>query len=152
MGSSVPAALDYLADRIHALPAVKGTPVSDGWPAQRGDRLIAIGVTPEEDDSGILARYAELSREEYESVEVPSIVIVRCGGAGAAKKARQEAFRLFDAIRTLIREDRRLGGAIVPGTPARVARWAMDQTANARQAGEGRTCEIRWTLTWEHRG
>lgn len=154
MASSIPAALDYLATEIRALAPVQASKVAvnDGWPAQRGDQLIALGVVPEEDDTGVAGAYAELSREEYENVEVPSIVVVRSGGANAASEARRQAFVLFDAINELIRADRRLGGAIKPGLPARIARLAVSQTADVRQAGEGRVCEIRFTVVWQHRG
>ncbi|MEU8264478.1 hypothetical protein AB0C02_28130 [Micromonospora sp. NPDC048999] len=154
MSSSVPAALDYLAREIRALGPVKAAkvPVSDGWPNKRGDRLIALGVVPEDEDSSVLVSYAELSREEYESVEVPCIVVARCGGANAAADARRQAYELFDAIAELVRRDRRLGDAVKPGLPARIVRAAMSQTSDVRQAGEGRVCEIRFALTWQHRG
>lgn len=154
MASSLPAALEWLVDRVGSLEVVRELrpAVSDGWPAVRDDLLIALGVTPEEDDAGVLGSYAELSREEYETVELPAIVVARRAGSTASRDARRDAFAMFDAIRGLVGGDRRFGGAIRPGLPARVARWSMTQTADVRQAGEGRVCEIRFVLTWQHRG
>lgn len=154
MSSSIPGALDYLAEETRGLAAVQSgkVPVSDGWPTQRADQIIAFGVVPEDDDTGISIGYAELSREEYENVEVPSIIVVRSGSSTAAADARRQAYVLFDALNDLIRADRRLGGAVNPGLPARIARAAVSQTADARQAGEGRVCEIRFVIAWQHRG
>lgn len=150
--SSVPGALDYLVAQIRALPQCQPpVVVSDGWPASRGDAMVVIGVNPEEDDAGITADWAEISGQEYEAVEMPCIVVVRRAGGTAVKQARDDAFVIFDAIRDLVRSDRRFAGAIVPGLPARVSRWAVSQTAEARQAGEGRKCEIRFVVTWQHR-
>lgn len=154
MGSSVPAALDWLVAQIGLLEeCAPPVVVQDGWPGARSDQLVVVGINPEEDDAESVGVYAELdSAREYESVEVPSIIAVRRAGATATSAARAAAFVIFDAVRDLIRQDRRLGGAITPGLPARVARWSISQTADVRQAGEGRVCEIRWTLTWQHRG
>ncbi|SCL31963.1 hypothetical protein GA0070616_4365 [Micromonospora nigra] len=154
MGSSIPAALDYLAREIPLLEPVReaSVAVSDGWPTQRSDRMIAIGVLPEDEDTSVVVSYAELSRQEYEDVEVPCIVVVRCGGSTATADARRGAYALIDAIQELVRSDRRFGGAIEPGLPARIVRSAVSQTADVRQAGEGRVCEVRFTLAWRHRG
>lgn len=153
MSSSTPAALDYLVSQIRALPeALAPVVVSDGWPPARSDQLVVIGITPEEDDQEATGGYAELDRTaEYETIEVPSLIAVRMAGADAMKSARDRAFAIFDAIRTLVRADRRLGGAVAPGLPARISRWTISQTADAQQAGEGRVCEIQWVLTWQHR-
>lgn len=154
MASSLPAAMDYLAEQVRALPAVTaaGAVVSDGWPASRGDVMVALGITPEADDAGVAVAYAELSGQQTEDVEVPCIVAARSVGAGAARAARAAAFALFDAVDGLIRADRRLGGALTPGLPARVVRYQMSQTAEPREAGDGRWCEIRFTVGWQHRG
>lgn len=153
MASSIPAALNYLVAAVRALEAAQPpVVVSDGWPAARGDTMVAIGITPEDDDSGVTVSYAQLSREEHEDVELPCIVAVRRTGAGAASAARVAAFGLLDAIRGLVQADRRLGGAVTTGLPARVAAYQMSQTADAQKAGEGRWCEIRFTVTWQHRG
>jgi hypothetical protein len=153
MGSSIPAGLDYLATQVRALPeAAAPVVVSDGWPASRGDAMVALGITPEEDDSGVTVAYAELSDLETENVEIPCIVAVRRNGTNAASLARTAAFGLYDAINGLIRSDRRLGGAVRPGLPARVAQYQVSQTADQREAGDGRWCEIRFTIAWRHRG
>ncbi|WFE45306.1 hypothetical protein [Verrucosispora sp. WMMD1129] len=153
MGSSIPGALDYLARETRALDAVKDAraAVSDGWPTERTDQMIALGVLPEDEDTTTVRAWAELSREEYENVEVPAIIAVRRAGSTAASDARRDAFVLFDAIQTLIRSDRRFGGAVVPGMPVRIARSSVSQTADVRQAGEGRVCEVRFVIAWQHR-
>ncbi|KXK63356.1 hypothetical protein AWW66_03315 [Micromonospora rosaria] len=154
MGSSVPAALEYLAATTATLAPVQQlrAAVVDGWPAVRGDVLIVYGVVPGDGDSDAATPVAELSREDYEAVQVPAVVIVRRAAAGATQRARRDAFALLDAIREMIRADRRLGGAVKPGDPARMVGWTMSQTAEAKQAGEGRVCQIEFTLGWTHRG
>lgn len=153
MASSIPAALDYLVTQVRALPAAAApVVVSDGWPTQRGDALVAIGITPEDDESGVTVAYAELSQLETETVSLPCIIAVRRAGNGAASAARAAAFGIYDAIRDLIKADRRLGGAVTTGLPARIASYQMNQTSEARQAGGGRWCEIRFTIAWQHRG
>lgn len=155
MSSSIPAAMEWLYDNIRELPAVqeRKVAVNDGWPTLRGDQLIALGVTPEEEDSGAETRWAELTRDEYENVEVPNIVYVRRVGKDASKFARQEAFALLDAIRDLVKTDRgTLGGAILKGMGARVVRYGVSMTAEPKQAGEGRICEIQFIVGWQHRG
>lgn len=153
MASSIPAAMDYLHTQVLALPeAAAPVVVSDGWPASRGDEFVALGITPDDDEAGVTVAYAELSGDEHEDVEVPCIVAVRRSGTSAASNARTRAFELFDAVNTLVRSDRRLGGAVRTGLPARVARYQMSQTSESREAGDGRWCEIRFTLAWQHRG
>jgi hypothetical protein len=154
MGSSVPAALDWLVAQARLLDeCAPPVVVQDGWPAVRSDQLVVIGINPEEDDAESVGVYAELdAAREYESVQVPNIIAVRHAGTAATSSARAAAFAIFDAIKDLVRMDRRLGGAVVPGLPARVARWSISQTADVRKAGEGRVCEIRFAITWQHRG
>lgn len=153
MASSIPAAMDYLHTQVRALPETAApVVVSDGWPASRGDEFVALGITPEEDDSGVTVAYAELSDAEHEDVEVPCIIAARRSGTDAASAARAAAFGIYDAVRGLVAADRRLGGAVRPGLPARVLRYQMSQTAEPREAGDGRWCEIRFTVGWQHRG
>lgn len=154
MASSLPAALDWLVAQTRALPEMAPpVVVEDGWPVRRSDQMVVYGITPEEEDAEQEGAYAELAATmEYETVEVPSIIAVRMAGGNAASAARARAFALFDAIKELVRDDRRLGGAVRPGMPARISRWSVSQTADAQQAGEGRVCEIRFSLSWQHRG
>jgi hypothetical protein len=153
MASSIPAALDYLVAAVRDLPEA-GPPVavSDGWPVQRSDDEIVIGIDTDDGNSQVGADYAQLSRMEEEEVAVPCVVAVRRGGSDAASAARTAAFGLLDAVRGLVASDRTLGGAVRQGLPARVAGWTMAQTSDAQQAGEGRVCQITFTLTWRHRG
>lgn len=151
MASSVPAAVDWLVANIRA--AVASTVVvSDGWPDQRGDDLITVGITPDEDEAGVVATWAQLSGLDEEAVELPSLISVRRVGEGAQSRARLAAFDLLDQVRAVVAGDRRLGGAVVPGLPARVSGWRIVQTSNAREAGEGRQCRIVVTISWTHRG
>jgi len=151
VSSSIPEALDWLVGQIRDAVG-PGVAVSDGWPAVRSDDLIAIGVTPEGDDATLTGSYAELGGgAQYEAIEIPAIIICRRAGTDAAKAARDAAFALFDQVNDLVAADRRLGDAVRPGLPARVVRWQVAQTADVRQAGEGRVCEIRWILAWTHR-
>lgn len=152
MASSIPPALDYLVAQVRALPAMADVKVSDGWPGERGDSMVVIGINPDDDESGVVANYAELSGLETEEVDVPCMVWARRVGDQAASRARVDAFALLDAIRDLIRSDRRLGGNVRPGLPARVSGWTMAQTSAASPAGEGRGCEIRFVVSWQHRG
>lgn len=152
MASSLPAAIDYLVSAIRSLEVVgPHVVVSDGWPSARGDDMIVIGVTPDEGDSTVSGAYSGLSNGgEEETVELTGIIVVHRGGA-SAKRPRDVAFALFDGIREMIRADRRLGGAVSPGMPARLTGWTVSQTSEAAQAGEGRVCSIEWTLSWVHR-
>lgn len=153
MSSSFPAAMDYVVAQTRSLPdAAAPVVVEDGWPLQRSDEMIVWGINPEEDDSEMTGSYSDLERtSELEAVEVPSIIAVRRSGTDAVSAARARAFALFDAVRELVRSDRRFGGAIRTGMPARVVRWTVSQTAEPREAGEGRWCQIRFVVGWEHR-
>lgn len=151
MTSSLPAALDYLYSQVRALPECQPpVVVGDAWPPSGGTQ-VAIGITPEENEADVAAVYAELSGQEYEEPEVPCLVSVHKLGANQ-KAARDAAFSIYDAVVALIRSDRRLGDAIRPGLPARISRFRVYQTATTGEAGEGRVCEIRFVITWRHRG
>lgn len=151
MSSSLPAALDYLYTQMRQLPECQPpVVVGDAWPP-KGAAQVAIGITPEENESDVEATYAELSGQEYEEPDVPCLISVHKLGANQ-KAARDAAFTIYNAVVALIRGDRRLGGAIRPGLPARISRFRLYQTAAATEAGEGRVCEIRFVLTWRHRG
>jgi hypothetical protein len=151
MPSSVPAAVDWLVTQIRA-SAADNVVVADGWPTTRGDDVIAVGITPDGDEVGVTATYAQLSGLEQEDVVLPSVVSVRRAGQGAASASRAAAVALVDLVRGVVANDRRLGGAVRPGLPARVSGWRLAQTSEPRQAGEGRTCLIVVTISWQHRG
>jgi hypothetical protein len=149
MASSIPAALDYLVSLARDLPQRKA--VNDGWPAERGDTKVIIGIDDDSGDAPVEGSYSQLERREVESVEVRCMVEVRRAGTGAASRARSDAFAIFDGFRQAIRDDRRLGGAVTPGLPARIERFTMAQTDEPRQAGEGRVCAVKFTVAWSHR-
>lgn len=147
----MPAGVDWLVANIRA--AVADTVVvSDGWPDQRGDTVIAVGITPDDDETGVTATYAQLSGLEEENVLLPSTISARRAGNNAASLSRTAAVGLLDVVRGVVNADRRLGGAVVPGLPARVSGWRLAQTSSARPAGEGRTCQIIVMISWQHRG
>jgi hypothetical protein len=150
VASSVPTGVDWLVAQITA--AAPDVLVADGWPVGRKDDVIAVGITPDGDETGVSATYAQLSGLEEENVLLPSVVSVRRSGDNAASRSRAAAVALIDVIRGVVNADRRLGGAVVPGLPARVSGWRLAQTSSARPAGEGRTCEIIVMISWQHRG
>lgn len=154
MRSSVPAALDYLVQQVRLLPeCAPPVTVEDGWPATRHTAdLVTIGINPEGEDTTIATDYAMLSGEEHETVDVPSLVSCHAAGENAASRARIKAYTILGAIQDLVQRDRTLGGAIVPGTQARLHRVAMEPTWQATQAGEGRWCDLRFWISWQHRG
>lgn len=153
MGSSIPAAVDYLVAAIRGLDeAQPPVAVSDGWPTTRSDTEIVIGIDTDDGETAVTGAYAELSREEYEGVEVPCVIAVHRAGQNASSRARTDAYALLDAVKALVASDRRFGGAIRPGMPARVVRWSMQQTSSAQQAGEGRVCVLTFVVGWQHRG
>lgn len=153
MASSVPAAVDYLVAAIGTLELPEGTLVSDGWPTARAESGIAVGITPDDDTVDLTVSYDGLNAAtDEEQVELWLFLWARRVGDGMASRARRDVVAMADQVRELIRSDRRLGGAIVPGTPARVARWSLEQTSTPQQAGEGRTASVSMVLTWSHRG
>lgn len=151
MGSSIPAATDYLVAQIAKLPMLKPPAyVSDGWPATGSDTLVTIGVVPEGDDIDAGQTTVELGGAEYEDVDLPCLVAVLRGG-DLAKTARAAAFEIYDAIGGVVRADRTLGKAIRAGRRAYITGLAVEQTNTAGEAGEGRVCRIRFTISWQHR-
>ncbi len=147
----MPAAVDWLIAQLRAaVPA--SVAVSDGWADVRSDDAITVGITPDRDETGVTASYAQLSGLEHEDVMVPSLISVRRSGANAQAAARMAAVGLLDVLRNVVAADRRLGGAVLPGLPARVSGWRLAETSTAQEAGEGRTCRIVVMLSWQHRG
>lgn len=106
--STVPAAIDNLIALIEALPAVTGDPdvlVADGYPGpENPDKIITIGGTVEptaEDEQRPAQLGAQRRREDYKIQGVVSVY----GGRGSQQKAtRDEAYALFGAIETMLRE------------------------------------------------
>lgn len=149
--SSIPAAIDYLVAEVAALPECAApVVVADGWADARGDTSVVIGITPEDPDTANEPIHAEVGAQtEWEIYEIPCILWCRVGGSDM-KVARDGAFTVFDAIGTLIRADRTLGGALHSGT-AQLASWRVAQTPAAPQAGDGRVCEIRFVVRCKNR-
>jgi len=154
MASSVPAVHDYLVARIKTLPELEqlALQVCDDWADHRGDVLVVVGGTPDNDEHYLATSYAQLSGERHEDVTVASMIWVRRTGDNASSRARHDAYTILDAIDEFVRRDDTLGGTITPGMPAQLGEVRMRATPNAQTAGEGRVCDLRWQLKWQHRG
>ena len=145
--STIPAAIDYLVAAVTALPeAAAPVVVSDGWPTQRSDVGVVIGVTPENADTRDSKTHAQMqlgARTQWEDYTIPCILWAVRAGDGAQKAARDVAFGLFDAIDTVLRtpDGSTLGGVLKSGT-ALLSNAVMTPTSEAEKAGEGRICEI----------
>lgn len=150
--SSIPAALDYLVTTARALPeAAAPVAVFDGWP-DRADIALVIGITPEDPETENDPVHAEVGAQmEWENYDIPCIIwAYKGGGQEAMKTARDAAFVLFNAVMTMIRTDRTLGGALHSGAAA-VRNIRVQQTGTADEAGLGRRCEIRFNITGKNR-
>jgi hypothetical protein len=149
--SSIPASLDWLVANIGALPECAApTTVHDGFPVGTGPTAVAIGVRPHEDgDTEDEVVEAQLGAQlEWEEFVIPCIISAWIGGGEeATKMARDEAFRVFNAIVTLIRTlpGRKLGGAL-HSAYSMVTGVQVKQTYTPTQAGEGRTCSIAFNV------
>lgn len=147
--SSIPAAIDYLVTTIAALPeCALPVIVEDGWPTRSAATGVAIGVIPGDDTTDDEVTHAQLGAQmEYEEYEIPCIVWAHVGGA-SAKQARDAAFAVFNAFVSKVRtnpDGRTLGGALHSGT-AIVRNVRVAQTGTAAEAGDGRMCEIRFSV------
>lgn len=149
--SSIPAAIDYLVSTIRQLPeCAEPVIVEDGWPTRSAPKGVAIGVIPGDDTTDDEVAHAQLGAQmEWEQYEIPGIVWAHVGGSDA-KPARDQAFAIFNAIITKIRQDRTLGGALHSGA-AVVHNVRIPQTGNATEAGDGRMCEIHFSVGCKNR-
>jgi hypothetical protein len=66
------------------------------------------------------------------------------------KTARDAAFALYDALDTYLRAHRSLDDVLRSGT-AYISRVAVQQTGNAPEAGEGRSCVLAFTIRCKSR-
>lgn len=150
--SSIPSATDWLVTNITALTAcAKPVEVSDGWPTVRADKGVAIGITPDDDETGAESVISQLGANmETETYLIPCIVWARAAGENANKTARDAAFTIINAILTLIRGDRTLGGALHSGY-AIVPAFSVIPTGDADAAGDGRWCEVRFMIRCTNR-
>jgi len=148
--SSIPAAIDYLYATVSALPeCAPPVVVCDGWPDQRADVGVVIGVTPEDPTTEDDVTHAQLGAQtQWEEYGIPCIIWARAvGGGRPMKTARDAAFTILDALDSHLRTPtgRTLGGALRSGT-AIAANVRIQQTGSAEQAGEGRVCEIHFSV------
>lgn len=152
--SSIPAAIDYLVATIGALPAFAApVTVEDGWPTKSSPSGCAIGVIPGDGTTDDEVTHAQLGADmEWEQYDIPCILWAHVGGSNA-KTARDAAFVLFDAFATAVRVNpagRTLGGALHSGF-ASIHNVRVVQTDDAAAAGEGRRCEIRFSVNAKNR-
>lgn len=152
--SSIPAAIDYLVATARLLPECAAPViVEDGWPTRRSNTGLAIGVIPGDDTVDDEVVHAQLGAQmEREIYEIPCIIWARVGGANA-KTARDAAFTVFNAFVTMVRVNpagRTLGGALNSGF-AMVHNVRIVQTGTATEAGEGRQCEVIFSVRAENR-
>jgi hypothetical protein len=151
--STIPAAIDHLVTAVRALPAFAApVVVCDGWPDQRGNTGIVIGVTPDDDTTDDLNMHAELGAQaQWEEYDIPCLVWSYVGGGQESMKtARDAAFALYDALDTYLRAHRSLDDVLRSGT-AYISRVAVQQTGNAPEAGEGRSCVLAFTIRCKSR-
>jgi hypothetical protein len=151
--SSIPAAVDYLVAAARALPGLTTDAVSDGFPTSSTNPAFAIGVVPfDEGDTPNEVVHAQLGAQmEREYYDIPCEIAAGVGGGEeAAKTARDQAFAIYDAFVTKVRQDRTLGNALHSGA-ALVTRMRMDQTATPEEAGNGRVCSIKFVVRCENR-
>ena len=144
--SSTPAVIDWLVTNIAALDACQGAHVSDGFPSQRANDLVVIGVSDLDEGADVTLVYAELgTRSQVEEYDVPILVSVHRGSADQ-KQARDRAFAILDAIRDLVRADPLMSTDDVPalngGRYASLTQVQMVQTNTPEEAGTGRTCYL----------
>lgn len=152
--SSIPAAIDYLVATIGALPECAAPViVEDGWPTRSSPKGVGIGVIPGDDTTDDEVTIAQLGAGmEWEEYDIPCIVWAHVGGS-SAKEARDAAFAIFDAIVAAVRVNpagRTLGGALNSNF-AMVRNVRMVQTGTAERAGDGRMCEIRFSVHAKNR-
>lgn len=152
--SSIPAAIDYLVAQARLLPeCADPVTVHDGYPAGPGERYVAIGVVPHEDgDTEDDVVHGQLGAQmERETYVIPCEFVAWVGGAEeAAKTARDQAFAMFNAFVTRVRQDRTLGLALHSGA-ALVTGVRVEQTVMPQVAGLGRGCAIRCGVRCDNR-
>lgn len=150
--SSIPGAIDHLVTAVRGLPAIAADPavvVTDGWPDQRANTGIVIGLTPDDDSTDDANFHAEFGAQaQWEEYDIPCLIWAHRGGAEEAMKvARDAVFTLYDLIDSYMRTTagRTLAGVLHSGT-AYLSRLVVRQTATGPEAGEGRACELRFTI------
>lgn len=153
--SAIPAAIDYLYETVTGLPQCAApVVVCDGWPDERSDVGVVIGITPDDSDTNADKTHAELgARAQWEEFAIPCVIWARVvGGARPMKAARDAGFLIFDAIDTHLRTPAgaTLGGVLRSGT-ALVSNPVLRPTDSAEEAGEGRTCEIHFDVVCKSR-
>ena len=153
--STIPGAVDYLVSTVRDLAAfAEPVIVCDGWPDQGAETAIVIGITPEDDSTGVQNFHAELGAQaQWEEYDIPCTIWAQRGGAQEAMKiARDAAFTLFDALDSHLRTaaGRTLGGALRSGA-AILSAVAVQQTGDAPEAGDGRQCQLLFTIRCKSR-
>lgn len=151
--SSIPAALDYLVAAVTAFPAAAApVVVSDGWPDEKAQVGVTIGIDPEDDATENANAHAQVGGQvEWEEYFIPCVIWAYRGGADM-KAARDAAFVIYDALLTHLKTvaGRTLGGALHSGT-AQVTNVRVVQTGNQPEAAAGRRCDIYFAVHCKNR-
>lgn len=152
MGSAIPGAIDYLFEGVTALPqCASPVVVSDGFPVTRTDLGVEIGVSPDDGDTANEASFAQLGGQQEDDVSyIPCVVRAKASGERAQKRARDQAFVIFDAIRAFVRANATLGGLLQTGW-AHIPNHSLRQPNTPEDAAEGRKAEIFFVVQIRHR-
>lgn len=152
--STIPAAIDYLVTTTRAMPEFAlPVRVHDGWPDARSDTGLVVGITPDDPTTDGEVMHAELGAQtQWEQYRIPCVAWAYRAGDKAMSHARKAAFALLDALDTHLRtpDGRTLGGLLRSAT-AVLGNVSIRQTGAAEEAGEGRTCEIRFDVICKSR-
>lgn len=151
MGSSIPAATDYLLGL--AAQAAPGAVVADGWPTSLGRSMFGVGTDrPPIEDSGEAANgtraFISLGAQRVdENYGIPCWIYQASGDP--QKTLRDAAFAIFDQFYTLLRADLTLGGALSQYAAVNDLRVEGPKTAD--EAGKGQYCLVMFTVTCQNR-
>lgn len=140
--STVPACLEALI--ALATAACPTADVFDGDPPIVGDvkdDIIMIGWTGQPDEVAVEAsgQAARFSGPDAETYDVQNVIESWAGAETDAKKVRDNAFALLNAIGGQLKLDSRLGGAVA-FTQISVARVTQGQT------DKGAVCQVQFTV------
>jgi hypothetical protein len=149
--SSIPAVIDWLVAHIGALPECAApVVVSDGWPLKRNATGVEIGVTPEDSQIENQAMPAQLGGQlDDEQYDIPITVRGWTGGT-SQKTARDTAFTIANAIWGLLRTHPTVDDLLNSGA-VQITDTGIRQTGDVASAGQGRRCEVRFTVHCRNR-
>lgn len=160
MGSSIPAAIDWLiglANQVKAATTDFDLIVHDGWPASLGTTMFAVGAdSPPDDTDGQQADgsqdYRDLGARVVDEVYgVPCYIYAAAGGTDQ-KSCRDRVFTVWDAFFPLLRADLTLGEALANGNNyARITGFNLVGPKSSEEAAKGRYALLKFTVTCQNR-